>query len=109
MNRKLRIGVIVTAVLALGLIAWRILPDGPESSEDARAASALTVQVVVPQTHTWPQTVVASGPLTAWQEVIVSPETGGLRIAELRADVGAKVKRGQLLARLADDSVRMDL
>lgn len=109
MNRKLRIGVIVTAVVALGLVVWRILSGGTESSEDARTASALTVQVVAPQTQTWPQTVVASGPLTAWQEVVVSPETGGLRIAELLVDVGAKVERGQLLARLADDSVRMDL
>lgn len=109
MNRKLRIGVIVTAVVALGLVAWRILSGGAGSSEDTRTASALTVQVVAPQTQTWPQTVVASGPLTAWQEVVVSPETGGLRIAELLVDVGAKVERGQLLARLADDSVRMDL
>lgn len=110
MNRKLRIGVITAiVVLALGLAIWLTRSKGAESSADARAASALTVEVVTPQEQTWPQTVEASGPLTAWQEVIVSPETGGLRVAELLVDVGAKVKRGQLLARLADDSVRMEV
>ena len=46
------------------------------------------------------------GALAAWQEIIVSPETGGLRIVELLVDVGARVKRGQLLVRLADDSLK---
>lgn len=110
MNRKFRIGAIAVAVATgLGLIAWLTSTRRAEPSTDAGAAAALTVEVVTPQTQTWPQTVQASGPLSAWQEVIVSPETGGLRIAELRVDVGAQVKRGQLLARLADDSVRMEL
>jgi RND family efflux transporter MFP subunit len=69
----------------------------------------LTVEVVAPQTQTWRQSLQASGPVSAWQEIIVSPETGGLRIAELLVDVGASVKRGQLLARLADDSLKADL
>lgn len=103
------IGVIAAvAALALGLVLWRALPGDPESSADVRASSALTVEVVTPHVQTWRQTVAASGPLTAWQEVIVSPETGGLRITGLLVDVGGKVERGQLLAHLSDDSLRMD-
>ena len=110
MNRKLRIGAIVAVMFpVMGLVVWLTRPKGAETSATARAASALTVEVVTPQLQTWPQIVEASGPLTAWQEIIVSPETGGLRVAELLVDVGAKVTRGQLLARLADDSVRMEL
>ncbi|MCE4554697.1 efflux RND transporter periplasmic adaptor subunit [Roseateles cellulosilyticus] len=82
-------------------------PDGPASA--ATAPSVLTVEVVSPTSQSWPQTVQANGALAAWQEVVVSPETGGLRIAELLVDVGARVKRGQLLARLADESLQNDL
>ena len=109
MNRKLRIGATVLAVAtALGLGLWLVVP-GDESDSDASTASALTVEVVHPEVRIWPQTLSASGPVTAWQEVVVSPETGGLRVTDLLVDVGTKVKRGQLLAQLADDSIRMDL
>ncbi|MFC5568833.1 efflux RND transporter periplasmic adaptor subunit [Lysobacter yangpyeongensis] len=109
MNRKLRIGVIVAAVaVALGVGLW-LVSHGGEPDADAGASSALTVEVVGLEKRAWPQTLEASGSITAWQEVIVSPETGGLRVADLLVDVGATVQRGQLLARLADDSVRMEL
>lgn len=109
MSRKLRIGSIAAAiVLGLVLIAWLGRP-GPNGKDAAvQAASALTVNVEMLKKETWPQTVRASGAFTAWQEIIVSPETGGLRIAEVVADVGAKVKKGQLMARLADDSLLAD-
>ncbi|QDF97115.1 hypothetical protein CJ010_11545 [Azoarcus sp. DD4] len=83
---------------------------GPPGAAPAHEeASLLTVEVVQAQAQLWPQTVQANGAIEAWQEIIVSPETGGLRIAELRVDVGAVVKRGDLLARLADDTVRAEL
>lgn len=109
MNRKFGIGALV--ILGLGVVVWLALPKGPlSSSADAvPSTSVLTVDVVQAQAETWPQTLRASGPLEPWQEVIISPETGGLRIAELLVDVGETVKRGQLLLRLADDSVRVEL
>lgn len=112
MNRRFFIGAAaVAAVLGLGLVAWLARPAGGAGAldADARAASVLTIEVVAPQTQSWPQTLQASGPVSAWQEVIVSPETGGLRIAELLVDVGANVQRGQLLARLADATVQAEL
>lgn len=106
LSRKLRIGSIAAAiVLGVGLIAWLGRPGSNEKDAAGQAASALTVNVETLKKETWPQTVRASGAFTAWQEIIVSPETGGLRIAEVVVDVGAKVKKGQLLARLADDSL----
>ena len=83
--------------------------SAPASAPTSAPASAMTVQVVAPEQRDWPQTLQGSGPVTAWQEIVVSPETGGLRIAELLVDVGAVVRRGQVLARLADDSLRVDL
>jgi len=94
--------------LMLGGLAACSKPEAGAQADTAQPASVLTVTAVTPQVQTWPQLVQASGPLTAWQEVVVAPETGGLQLVELKVDVGAQVKRGQLLARLADDSLRTD-
>ncbi|SEF34872.1 efflux RND transporter periplasmic adaptor subunit [Variovorax sp. NFACC27] len=110
-NRKFRICAGVLAVaLAVGAVAWLERPKTASTAPtaDAKAPSVLTVSVVAPKTENWPDVVQASGQLAAWQEIIVSPETGGLRIAELSVDVGAKVKRGDLLARLASESLQAD-
>ncbi len=80
-----------------------------QGAQGTQAPSVLTVDVVMPTNLLWPQTVEANGTLAAWQEVIVSPETGGLRITDLLVDVGSHVKRGQVLARLADESLLNDL
>ncbi len=83
--------------------------DKASSAQGAQPPSVLTVDVVTPTNLSWSQTIQANGTLAAWQEVIVSPETGGLRISELLVDVGSHVKRGQVLARLADESLQNDL
>ncbi len=101
--------VTLAAVLAAGALVQGLRPAAAANAPAATASSVLTVSVVTPQTETWPKIVQGSGPLSAWQEIIVSPETGGLRIAELLVDVGARVKRGDLLARLSDESVQADL
>lgn len=111
-NRSFFIAAVaVAAALGLGTAAWLARSSGSASASGAStpAPSALTVEVVAPETRSWPQALQASGPVAAWQEIIVSPETGGLRIAELMVDVGSSVKRGQLLARLADATVQAEL
>ena len=110
MSLTLRTGAVaLAAVLAAGVVVWFQRPAAAADAPAAKAPSVLTVSVVAAETETWPEIVQGSGPLAAWQEIIVSPETGGLRIAELLVDVGARVRRGDLLARLADDSVQADL
>ena len=47
----------------------------------------------------------ASGSVTAWQEAIVGAEIGGLRLADVLVNVGDKVKKGEVLARFADEMV----
>jgi len=106
-------GVVVLAVLAGAFVLWNSRSAEPGVSvtqpEAQSSATALTVNVVGAETRTWPQQLAASGAVTAWQEIIVSPETGGLRISELLVDVGSTVRRGQLLARLADDTVKAEV
>lgn len=107
-NRKLVIAAAV-AVLLIALFARRALTAEDPSPVAGSSVSALTVNVVTAETQSWPLQLQASGALTAWQEIIVSPETGGLRIAQLLVDVGDSVRRGQLMAELADDTARAEL
>lgn len=108
-----QIAFLVTAVLAV--LAWWVQSAVPlasaseKSEEKTSAATALSVELTSPTTQNWPQQVLASGALAPWQEAIVSSETGNLRISEVLVDVGSSVKRGQLMARLADASVQADL
>lgn len=59
---------------------------------------ALAVSLIRPQRASLPTAVVAHGNVAAWQEAIVGAEAPGLRLAELRAQVGDRVRRGQVLA-----------
>lgn len=83
------------------------LSEAPKST--AAPKPVLTVQVVAPRIADLDQKVPASGGIFAWQEAAVSSEVGGLRIADVRASVGEHVRRGQVLARLADETVRADV
>jgi HlyD family secretion protein len=75
----------------------------------AKTRAALTVQAVSPVAASMPVTLPVSGNVAAWQEASIGSEASGLRVAELLADVGDTVRKGDVLARLADDTVRADL
>lgn len=62
----------------------------------ARPALAVTVTRV--QSVTLPLRVAANGNIAAWQEASVGTETDGLRLSEVKVNVGDRVRRGQVLA-----------
>lgn len=70
---------------------------------------ALSVQVLRPQKTEMALRVNANGTVSAWQEAVLGAEINGLRLAEVRADVGDLVKQGQVLAVLASETVQADL
>jgi RND family efflux transporter MFP subunit len=82
--------------------------DKAAEAKKAQPKPALTVSTVTPQQAQLPVTLAANGNLAAWQEASVGAEAGGLRIAEVLVNVGDRVRRGQVLARFAADSLRAD-
>lgn len=96
-------------LLALALVL-AACGDKNEAAGDAKATAkpALTVATVTPQQVMLPVTLAANGNLAAWQEASVGTESSGLRVAEVLVNVGDRVRRGQVLARFAADTVRAD-
>ncbi len=92
---------------AAGLTATAALVAVAQDKKAAASAPrpALTVSVATPQRGSLPMTLAANGSLAAWQEASVGTESGGLRLVEVRANVGDVVKKGQVLAVFATDTL----
>lgn len=97
--------------LILLLSAAVLLASCGDKKDEKKAAPkpALTVTTTTPQQAMLPVTLAANGNLAAWQEASIGAEAAGLRIAEVRAGVGDRVRRGQVLATFASDTLRADL
>lgn len=93
-------------VLALAIT---LLTATSLAQEKPAAKPSLTIQAISPQTAQWPQTLSATGSVAAWQEVLIGAEIGGQRIAQLLVEVGDRVKKGQLLARLNPGTLEAEL
>lgn len=107
----LTLGLLTASVLTLaglGLLATRTqAADAPTAAAAPKAA--LTVALVQAKSSQLPVKLTANGGVAAWQEASVGSEASGLRVAELHAAVGDSVKRGQVLATFASESVQADV
>lgn len=101
------------ALAAIAAITGALAARGPAvaapAATTAPAKPALTVTPLIPRHDDWPLAIPANGSLSAWQEAVIAAQIGGLQVVELAADVGTRVRRGDELARLAQDSVLADL
>jgi multidrug efflux pump subunit AcrA (membrane-fusion protein) len=112
-RRKLLLGGAVAAAVLIALLVYSFSGSKPAKPEEKKGAAAskpaLTVTVTAPEQVMLPVTLTANGNLAAWQEASVGAEASGLRIAQVRVNVGDRVRRGQVLATFASDTVRADL
>jgi HlyD family secretion protein len=79
----------------------------PLPDESLLLAAAVTVARVAPADFV--ETVLATGSLVAREEILVGPEVEGLRITEVLADEGTRVKKGDVLAKLVADTLDAQL
>ena len=100
---------ILRTILALAaLLAIAACGDRGGDAKKSAPRPALTVTTITPQQLMLPVTLAANGNLAAWQEASIGAESGGLRVAEVLVNVGDRVRRGQVLARFATDTVRAE-
>lgn len=110
-NRLLLIATPIAVALTALLVTLAVhAADKPADKNAAAAAKpALTVTVTSPQAASVPLKIAANGNVTAWQEASIGTEANGLRLAEVRVNVGDVVKRGQVLATFAADTIAAEL
>ena len=97
------------APVTLTLLLTALSAQAADAPASAAPKAALTVAVTTPQSGTLPQSLTANGSIGAWQEIVIGAETQGLRLLEVNVQIGDRVKKGQVLARLQSDTLAADL
>ncbi len=100
------------AVFAVTGIGMAIYSPATQAADEKKAEApkpALTVTTTQPVAASLPIKLAANGNVAAWQEASVSSESNGLRLTEVRVNVGDVVKAGDVLAVFSADTVNADL
>jgi len=106
---------IALALIAACLVAGTgtLLFSGTTRAADTpatgQARPALTVTTAQPQRTPMPLHLSANGNVMAWQEASIGAESNGLRLTEVRANVGDVVRVGQVLATFAAETVQAEV
>jgi HlyD family secretion protein len=114
LSKPLPLSVLGASLLTAVALGW-FTARTPEAyaadtpKQGAAPKAALTVNVTQARSNTLPVALAANGSVMAWQEALIGAEVSGLRVQELQASVGDWVKRGQVLATFAADSVQADV
>ena len=116
--RNVLIALALAGALVGGLWHQGLLPVGhppagvaapAKPAPAARPESAPAVTTVRAQAATLKEAVLITGTLVPRLEVLVAPEVEGLRVLELLADEGDRIAKGQVLARLEQETLRVQL
>jgi RND family efflux transporter MFP subunit len=111
-------GKLITSLAVAGAIAGgayvfihnkHITTEQAERLAHAEPSKAPSVTVSRVTMNDFVETAVVSGSLIPREEILVSPEIEGLRVLELLADEGDRVKKGQVLARLVSEQIDAQL
>ncbi|UGQ45425.1 efflux RND transporter periplasmic adaptor subunit [Massilia endophytica] len=92
----------------VGIAVYSPVSNAADKKEEAQKP-ALTVSVTRPEKTTLPIRLTANGNVAAWQEASIGSESNGLRLTEVRVNVGDVVKKGQVLAVFSADTVNADV
>ncbi|MBC7779099.1 MAG: efflux RND transporter periplasmic adaptor subunit [Proteobacteria bacterium] len=121
-SRRRRFSIITgcAVVVTVAVGAWIAVSAYDSRAQNAQSAQAeqksgkgarpsLSVETVVPELIELPTRIAANGNVAAWQEAVIGAEVSGLRLTEVRVNVGDVVKAGAVLAVFSSDSVTADL
>lgn len=106
-SRRFPARLTVSLALALATSLTLTACGGHGDDKDKKdGASRQTVSATTATSVALPRTVVASGTVSAWEEVPVAAETGGLTATILYVDEGSYVRQGQPLVQMNDVLLR---
>jgi RND family efflux transporter MFP subunit len=96
---RLRVAVSLGSVALVSIAACD--RSGEPAQTDAARQAVMTVTAVPLERVELTRTISMNGSVYAWQDVIISSEVGGYRVAEVFVDVGDRVRKGQRLVSLS--------
>jgi RND family efflux transporter MFP subunit len=97
------------AAVALGGARLLVASRAADTGKAAAPRPALTVTTARPETARLPVGLAANGNVAAWQEAVIGSESNGLRLADVKVNVGDVVRKGQVLAVFDAAPVEADL
>jgi RND family efflux transporter MFP subunit len=100
---------LASAVITVALATADRDTPAQQAAAPAAGQPSLTVAVTRLQPATFPVRVAANGNIMAWQEASIGTQANGLRLIEVKVNVGDTVRRGQPLATFAADTVEAEL
>jgi RND family efflux transporter MFP subunit len=122
MKRSTLVIALLALVIVIAAVVWLTRKPSGTPAEHAAATQskdgkdgtqapkpALTVTVAKPEATELTVTLAANGNVAAWQEAIVGSESNGLKLSEVRVNVGDVVKKGQVLAVFSPETVQADI
>lgn len=104
--------IVSVAVCALLLGVTVLFASKSGAADDKKAPpvkAALTVTTVQPLQSSLPLRLPANGTVAAWQEAIIGSEANGLRLVDVKVNVGDRVAKGQVLASFATEQVNAEV
>jgi RND family efflux transporter MFP subunit len=108
-NNKLIFAAVI-ALATVGAASAIMAPKSQETRPEAVAAKpALYVSTAKPALTAWPVKLVANGDIAPWQEAIIGAEIDGLRLSAVNVNVGDWVRKGQVIAEFAKDTMYQGL
>jgi RND family efflux transporter MFP subunit len=112
-NLKIKpIALMLIAALGLAAVGYLVFAPSSKAKLEKKTEApkpALTVTSATPQSAQLPISLSANGNVAAWQEANIGSESNGLRLQEVRVNVGDAVRAGEVLAVFAADTVKADL
>jgi len=108
-RKPLLFTIAVVPALLLGSMKWHSASSAQATDKDLVNKTALTVTAGVPRAEVLPFSLSARGNIAAWQEAILSSETNGLRLKEVRVNIGDTVRAGDVLAVFASETIQADV
>jgi len=99
-SRKAASLFLVTVFVLSGCSKSAEKEDAASASNKVDAGASLTVSLAKAETRKLERLIIASGPVSPWEEMQLGVELSGVRVTSLNVDVGQQVKRGQVLLEL---------
>lgn len=97
------------AAVVMGGAGLLVASRAADNGKAAAPRPALTVTTARPESARLPVGLAANGNVAAWQEAVIGSESNGLRLADVKVNVGDVVRKDQVLAVFDAAPVEADL